>query len=56
MTRFTDSEAKIACQVECDKRNKHISRFHPNRWIALWDSVKGWHPALRPAKERVNAE
>ena len=50
-TSFTDTPAKTACQAECDKRNKNISKFHPLRWKPLWDSVKGWHPELRPTVE-----
>lgn len=50
MTHYTDEEAKVACLAECDKRNKHIGKFHVMRWKPLWDCRKGWHPELRVAK------
>lgn len=47
---FQDMEAKALAEIECDKRNRHISRFHPCRWRALFSHGKGWHPELRVAR------
>lgn len=51
-TAFTDQEAKTKCQAECDKRNKHKSKFQADKcWKPLWDAQKGWHPEFRHAVE-----
>lgn len=52
---FSSIEERAVVANECAKRNKHISRFHPCRWIALWDQSKGWHPELRPIRKEVAA-
>lgn len=52
MNSFTDPEAKAACQAECDKRNKHKSKFLAEKaWKPLYTPGIGWKPELKPSLE-----
>lgn len=55
-SQFQDADVIAAVQAECDKRNKHISKFHPLRWRPMWNHKDGWHPELKRIGEASPCE